>query len=154
MTSQSSGSAEQTGRSGRRGREALGVEYKIFLGVAVFFLITGLIYALWSLEPSGTVLLFFTFMLGLLPGSYLMYWSRHMRPRPEDRPTGTPQDSDAHGAVGSFHDSSPWPFVIGFGFAMVAMGIAYPLWPLVFGVALIAGAMIGVIFESRRGGTV
>jgi hypothetical protein len=152
------GLPEAVGTSGAgrptRGPRGFGVEAPIYVGVGVFFIVVDVIYFVWSHEATGSVLLLFTCLLGLLPGLYLTYHSRRMRARPEDLETATAADPDAHGAVGSFPDSSIWPVVIGFGGTMCVVGLVYPFWPIAFGVSIIIGAMTGVIIESRRGGNV
>ena len=40
-----------------------------------------------------------TVLLGLLPGCYYFWWSRHMKPRPEDRKDATIEEGS--GVIGS-----------------------------------------------------
>ncbi|MGH9103475.1 MAG: aa3-type cytochrome oxidase subunit IV [Acidimicrobiales bacterium] len=129
------------------------IESRILLGVAGFFLIVVLVYWFWSgYEFTGSVLLFFTIILGFLPGSYLFWWSHHMRARPEDRDDGS--HTEAQGAVGSFPDSSIYPFVIGSAATLCIVGFVFPFWTAVIGGGLAIGALTGVVIESRRGGAV
>ena len=65
------------------------IEALILIGVAVFFGIVGAVYWFWAYEPGGTAMLIGTTLLGLVPGSYYMWWSLRMRPRPEDRGEAT-----------------------------------------------------------------
>jgi hypothetical protein len=58
-------------------------------------------------------------LLGLLPGSYYLWWSRRMTPRAEDDPNASLKQGA--GVVGAFPSSSIWPFVLGLGTAMVAL---------------------------------
>ncbi|MDA8392192.1 MAG: cytochrome c oxidase subunit 4 [Actinomycetota bacterium] len=136
----------------RRQIKALRVEWQLLIGTAMFFAITVSIYFFWSGEVSGSVMLFFTVLLGILPGSYLAFWSRRMQPRPEDRPDGT--YADGTGAVGAFPDSSIWPFILGAGAAFSAVSLVFGYWTLVLGLTMVVSAVVGVILESRRGGTV
>jgi hypothetical protein len=139
---------------------SIGVEWRIMAGIGLFFGVTVLIYAFTSVarnvDPStGVVLLIFTVILGVLPGSYLASWSwrmRHQRPRPEDREDATYAESA--GPVGSFPDESIWPVVLGLGAALTVVGIVFPLWLAAVGISLAFGALLGVVVESRRGGTV
>lgn len=136
----------------RRKIGALRVESQLLIGTAAFFAITVTIYFFWSREASGSVLLFFTVLLGVLPGAYLAFWSKRMQPRPEDRPDGT--YAEGTGAVGAFPDASIWPFILGSGAAFSAVSLVFGYWTLVLGLTMVLSALVGVILESRRGGTV
>lgn len=120
--------------------------------VSVVFWAIGLADVYRETTGGGTVMLVAVGLLGLVPGSYYLWWSRHMTPRAEDNPNAL--QSDGAGVVGSFPSSSVWPFVLGFGFAMIALAFVFGLWTGVFGGAVLATAIAGVISESRRGGTV
>ncbi len=120
--------------------------------VSVVFWAVGLADVYRSTTGGGTVMLVAVGLLGLVPGSYYLWWSRRMTPRAEDNPNAL--QSDGAGVVGSFPSSSVWPFVLGFGFAMIALAFVFGLWTGVFGGAVLVTAVAGVISESRRGGTV
>lgn len=136
----------------RRKIEALRVEFQVMLGTGFFGLVVVVLYWFWGHEPSGAIMLLATMLLGFLPGSYLMFWSKRMEPRAEDRPDGA--YSQAMGPVGSFPDSSIWPFVLGTGAAFCAVSLVFGLWTLSIGLSMFASALVGVILESRRGGDV
>ncbi len=139
------------------------IEAKVMLIIAGFFAIASAIYWYvgWGMsigprnpgpEQSGTAMLIATALLGLLPGGYFLWWSRRMRPRPEDRDEATLEDGA--GVVGSFPSSSVWPFVLGLAAALVAIALVFGFWSAVVGFALAISAVIGVVVESRRGGLV
>jgi len=133
------------------------MEYRIMLGIAVFFLVITVGYFLWSGpevdQATGTVLLFFCVVFGGLPGGYLLFRAGRMGGlRPEDRPDA--RISEGSGTVGAFPDSSVWPVVIGFGAALMMIGFVFPFWLAIIGGSLLIGALGGVIVESRRGGSV
>ncbi|HUY64740.1 MAG TPA: cytochrome c oxidase subunit 4 [Acidimicrobiales bacterium] len=128
------------------------IEALIMIGVALFFAMTGVIYWFWGYEQGGTVMLIGTTALGLLPGTYYYWWSRRMKPRPEDRPDATMEEGA--GVIGAFPDSSVWPFVLGMGLFLVVLSVVFGLWLLAPGFALVVSAAVGVTAESRRGGTV
>lgn len=119
--------------------------------VAVVFWAVGLDNVYRETTGGGTIMLVAVCLLGLVPGSYYLWWSRRMTPRAEDNPNAL--QSDGAGVVGSFPSSSVWPFVLGFGFAMIALAFVFGLWTGVFGGAVLVTAVAGVISESRRGGT-
>jgi hypothetical protein len=127
-----------------------GIEARIFLGIALFFAVVDGIYFFTSKENSGSTMLVMTVFLGFLPGAYLWWWGRHMKPRPEDSDSATFEESA--GSVGAFPSSSIWPFVFGMGMAGVALAFVFGAWLAIFGGALGLGALIGYTVESRRGG--
>ena len=47
------------------------------LGVAAFFGVVGIIYWFWAYEQGGFMMLIGTTLLGFVPGSYYLWWSRH-----------------------------------------------------------------------------
>jgi len=133
------------------------VEAIILVGVGFFFAITDVVYWVWGVsqktpEPGGTMILVGTIALGLIPGAYYMWWSRRMKPRPEDRNDATLQDGA--GVIGSFPASSIWPFVFGMGIFLVVLALVFGIWLLFPGLALVLSAAVGYSAESRRGGTV
>ncbi|HEY5252123.1 MAG TPA: cytochrome c oxidase subunit 4 [Acidimicrobiales bacterium] len=128
------------------------IEALFLIGIAIFFGIVGAVYWFWSYEQGGTVMLAGTTLLGLLPGSYYLWWSRRMKPRPEDRTDASIEEG--HGVIGSFPNSSIWPFVLGMGLFLVVLSLVFGLWLLAPGAALVVSALIGVTVESRRGGTI
>ncbi len=128
------------------------IEALFLLGVALFFSVTAIVYWFWGYEPSGTMMLIGTVLLGFVPGTYYYWWSRRMKPRPEDRSEAS--IGEGAGVVGSFPDSSVWPFVLGMGLFLVMLSAVFGLWFLAPGLALVVSAAVGVTVESRRGGTV
>lgn len=135
-----------------KGTGGFRVEAVIFLGCGGFFLLVLGLYWFASYESGGAVLLLFTACLGLLPGSYLFWWSRRMRPRPSDRTNATREEGA--GSVASFPDSSMWPLMMGVGAAFIALALAFSPWLAVIGGMLAVITLAGVVAESRRGGTV
>ena len=128
------------------------VEALLLIGVAVFFAITGAVYWFLSYEDAGFLMLIGTVLLGLLPGSYYLWWSTRMKPRPEDRQDGTIEEGS--GVIGTFPGSSIWPFVMGMGLFLVALSAVFGFWLLAPGGALVISAVTGYTAESRRGGNV
>jgi len=128
------------------------IEARVLLFLSLFGAIVALIYWFTSYEDGGTAMLGAVFLLGLLPGSYLLWWSRRMTPRPEDKADAKPEDGA--GVVGAFPSSSIWPFVLGIAALMVALSLVFGFWTAIFGFTLAISAVIGIIVESRRGGVV
>lgn len=135
------------------------VEAKLLLFIAAFFGAVALVF--WAvglgstyrtITGAGTIMLVGSSLLGLLPGSYYLWWSRRMAPRAEDDPEGTLEQGA--GVIGAFPASSIWPFVLGLSALMVSLSLVFGFWTAVFGLSLAVSAVIGVILESRRGGLV
>jgi cytochrome c oxidase subunit IV len=130
----------------------LKVESRFLVGVAAFFTAVAILYWFTSYEDAGSVMLVFSALLGFLPGTYLLWWSRRMTPRPEDRDEAT--IAEGEGNIGAFPDNSIWPLVLGGGIASIALALVFGVWSAVLGGALVVSAVMGVVLESRRGGVV
>ena len=129
------------------------IEALFLLGIAVFFGIVGVIYWFWAYEQGGNDdARWEPPLLGFVPGSYYLWWSRRMKPRPEDRTDASVEDGG--GVIGSFPTSSIWPFVLGMGLFLIVLSLVFGIWLLAPGFALVISAGVGVTVESRRGGTV
>jgi hypothetical protein len=128
------------------------IEALFLIGIAVFFGVVGVFYWFFSYEQGGTMMLAGTTVLGLLPGSYYLWWSHRMKPRPEDRNDASLEEGG--GVIGSFPNSSIWPFILGMGLFLIVLSLVFGLWLLAPGFAVVISAAIGVTVESRRGGTV
>ena len=124
------------------------IEALVLLGVAVFFGIVGAVYWFTSYEDGGTMMLVGTCLLGLLPGSYYLWWHRRMGDRPEDRDDATIEEGA--GQIATFPNSSIWPFVLGMGAFSLVLAFAFGIWFF----TPISAVMIRVTAESRRGGHV
>jgi hypothetical protein len=121
-------------------------------GTGVFFAVIGGIYWFTSYEDAGFLMLMGSALLGLLPGSYYLWWASKMKPRPDDDPDASIEEGA--GAVDAFPGSSIWPFVLGMGAMFAALTFVFGLWLAPLAAALILSAAIGVTVESRRGGAV
>lgn len=129
------------------------LEAYLLLGVGIFFGTTGLIYWFTSYEDGGFLMLMGTMALGLLPGSYYLFWHRRMgNRRPEDRPDATIEEGA--GVINTFPGSSIWPFVMGAGAFVLVLTMVFGIWLIFPALSLIVSALIGVTAESRRGGHV
>ncbi|MGH9028201.1 MAG: aa3-type cytochrome oxidase subunit IV [Acidimicrobiales bacterium] len=127
-------------------------EAHFLVGVGIFFAVVGLTYWFWGYEQGGTMMLVGTVALGIVPGSYYLWWSHRMKPRPEDREDGSL--SEGAGVIGSFPSSSIWPFVFGMGIFLIVLSLVFGIWLAAPGLVVVVSAVIGYSAESRRGGTV
>jgi hypothetical protein len=120
--------------------------------IGLFFGIIGLVYWFTSYEDAGFLMLIGSALLGLLPGSYYLWWSYRMRPLEGDEAEASV--SDGAGVIDSFPGSSIWPFLLGMGALFAALTFIFGLWLAPIAIALGLSAIIGGVIESRRGGTV
>ena len=127
-------------------------EAHVLLFIAVFFGAVAAAYWIWSLETSGTAMLIGSSLLGLVPGSYYLWWSWRMKPRPEDLKEATMEEGA--GVIGTFPSTSVWPFVLGLAASLVGLALVFGFWTAIVGFVLAIAAVVGVILESRRGGFV
>ena len=128
------------------------IEALFLIGVGIFFGIVGAVYWFTSYEDGGTMMLVGTCLLGLVPGSYYMFWHRKMGNRLEDRQDATIEEGA--GVISAFPGSSIWPFVLGMGAFMTVLAFAFGIWFIFPAFGLIVTALVGVTAESRRGGNV
>jgi len=125
----------------------------VFLaGTGIFFAIIGIVYWFTSYEDAGFLMLLGSALLGLLPGSYYLWWSYKMKPQFNDDPEG--EIAEGAGTIASFPGSSIWPFLLGMGAMFAVLTFVFGLWLAPIAAALIISAAIGVTVESRRGGAV
>ena len=119
----------------------------VFAGTAAFFAVITTLYWFTSYEEAGSTMLLLTVGLGLMPGVWLLWWSRRMAPRPEDR-----EDADiaeGAGTVGAFPGPTAWPATLALGAVLAANGIAFGIWPAVPGFVLLVVAASGAILSGR-----
>jgi len=121
-------------------------------GIGIFFAVIGIVYWTTSYENAGFLMLMGSALLGLLPGSYYLWWSYKMKPQPDDDPNA--EMSEGAGAIDSFPGSSIWPFILGMGAMFTVLTFVFGLWLAPLGGTLILSAAIGGTMESRRGGAV
>jgi len=62
------------------------VDGLFLVGLGIFFAIIGIVYWVFSYEDGGFLMLMGSALLGILPGSYYLWWARHMKPQPDDDP--------------------------------------------------------------------
>lgn len=124
-------------------------EGKVFLGLMAFYLVVVVIYGFWSHDTSGIVLLLFTGTMALMIGYFSMHVSRKVYPRPEDNDYGMPEDANAD--YGFFPPHSWWPMPLAGSAAIIAVGLVFAAWLVVFGVICLFISLVGWVFEYYRG---
>ena len=125
------------------------IEALVFIVVTIFFAVVTPLYWFVSKDPTGTTALAVTFGLGAMIAFYFTLVSRRIRPRPEDR-----LDAEIEEAAGEFGFYSPhswWPLAASLAVSVVFLGLVFAWFIFVIGLALVAIAVIGWIFEYYRG---
>ena len=126
------------------------IEGWLFGAAAVIFLaVTGL-YGLFSKDWTiGTPLLLFTGFLSLIVGYYVLFTSKRVYPRPEDRLDAKVDDADPE--YGFYSPHSWWPLILGFSCFMVVLGLVFANWLVAFGALAVVFAVAGWLFEYYVG---
>jgi hypothetical protein len=131
-------------------------EYRIFLGLALFLLVTAIVYPLWTLgelghvDAIGTTALILSFLLTAMCGGYFWFVSRRIDPRPEDRLDG--EIADGAGEIGFFSPGSYWPFGIAASATVTGLGMVFwQPWLIAVGVVAVLLSSSAMIFEYYTG---
>ena len=124
-------------------------EWVLALCTAVFLVITGVIYWVWSGEVSGTVMLFFGGIAYALIFAFMLvvFLRRKRIPRPEDRKDA--EVEDGAGEIAYFPGNSIWPVAMGAAAIALAIGAAYGKWFWAIGGILMLGALIGFAVDAE-----
>lgn len=140
----------------------------VFWILAVFFFAVAALYTVWSVlsyqdgqvlyatqstsgvEWAGTVALTLSGVLATFLAFYITITQRAVRGTlPEDRLEADVDDGDPE--IGHFSPWSWWPAALGFGIALVFLGLAVGVWIIFIGAPLVVIALIGWNFEYYRG---
>ncbi|WP_024288037.1 cytochrome c oxidase subunit 4 [Cellulomonas sp. KRMCY2] len=126
------------------------IESRLFLFLAPFFLVIGIVYALWSGgEAVGTGALLLTAGLVGMIGFYLSMVARRIDARPEDDQLG--EIEHGAGEQGVYSPWSWWPLILAAGAAISFASLAIGWWLLAIGAVVGVIGLIGWAFEFSRG---
>ena len=115
----------------------------------IFFVPIAAVYWFLSGDPVGTTALALSGALAFLIAFYVLYTSKRVYPRPEDRLDANVDEADPE--YGFFSPHSWWPLVLGLAAFMVVLGLIFAVWLLVLGVFFLILALVGWLFEYYRG---
>ena len=127
---------------------AMKVEWRLFMGAALFFAITASAYWFITYEHAGTAMLGASVPAFAFVGLWLLFQTRGHRPRAEDDGDATP--ADAAEDLGYFPSSSAWPFVLSAGVVVLANGLVFGPPIAVVGVILMVAGVFGYARESDQ----
>lgn len=125
------------------------IEGFLFALACAFYLIVATIYYLLTQDLIGTTVLALTAALSFLVAFYVLFTSKRVWPRPEDRWDADIDEADPD--YGFFSPHSWWPLPVGFAAFLLALGLIFAVWLVVLGVTVLAIAIIGWVFEYYRG---
>ena len=125
------------------------IEGLLFALGSAFYLVVAGIYWYFSRDVIGTTALALTGALAFLVAFYVLYTSKRVYPRPEDRLNGDIEEADPE--YGFFSPHSWWPLAIGLSAAIIGVGLIFAVWIIVFGVFLLFMSLFGWMFEYYRG---
>jgi hypothetical protein len=126
------------------------IEGGLFLGCAVFFAGSDVVYWYASKDPTGSTALGIAVGLAFLTGFYVLFTGRRLsRIRPEDNPRA--EIAEGTGELGFFSPRSWWPLFVGLAAALAALGVAVGWWLFLIGMLFTFLAAIGFVFEYYRG---
>ncbi|AMY25622.1 cytochrome c oxidase subunit 4 [Rhodococcus fascians] len=132
------------------------IEAKIFEILTVFFLLVGIVYALFTglsrtgVEWAGVTAIFLSVGLTLIVGTYFRFVARRLDTRPEDFDDA--EVSDGAGDLGFFSPGSFWPFVLAVAASITALGFAFfQPWLIALGVVCVIASAAGLVFEYHIG---
>jgi hypothetical protein len=125
------------------------VEGLLFAFLAAFLGTITAVYWLLSRDPTGTTALGLCGGLAFIIGYYLLFTSRRLDARPEDRPDA--EIAEGAGEIGFFSPHSWWPILLAGSFSLLGMGLIFGPFMLYIGVGAIALAVVGFTFEYYVG---
>ncbi len=125
------------------------IEGRIFALAAIFFVAIAAIYWYVSYDPIGTTALALSGGLAFLVGFYVLYTSKRVYPRPEDRLDAEVDEADPE--YGFYSPHSWWPLGVGFSAFLVVLGLVFANWIIVLGAVTLMLSLIGWVFEYYRG---
>lgn len=132
-------------------------EARLFMGIAAFLWAAAIAYGFWShlyqghVEVVGVVALVLSGGLAFIPGSFFLFVSRRIDPRPEDRRDA--EIAEGAGEVGFFAPGSYWPMGLAGAAAVLALGFAFvQMWLVIVGICVLLFMIGGLLFEYYTGG--
>ena len=125
------------------------VEGYLFIGCAVFFAGSDIVYWHFSHDPTGSTALALAVGLAFLTGFYVLFTGRRLPLRPEDNSQG--EIAEGTGELGFFSPHSWWPLYVGASAAFTALGFAIGWWMVLIGFVAMLLTSIGFVFEYYRG---
>ncbi|WP_030251017.1 cytochrome c oxidase subunit 4 [Streptomyces violens] len=120
-------------------------EAYLFGGVAAFFLVVDVVYALASLEPAGVAALTVSCLMAAVVSFFCAMNHRRKGARPEDDRQG--EIAHRAGPLDFFPPRSGYPSLTALGAAVAGLGIVFGLWLFLIGFGVLMAGAFGMVFE-------
>ncbi|MFC6065371.1 cytochrome c oxidase subunit 4 [Streptomyces ochraceiscleroticus] len=120
-------------------------EAYLFGGVAAFFFVVDVVYALASLEPAGVAALTVSCLMAAVVSFFCAMNHRRKGDRPEDDRQG--EVRQRAGRLDFFPPKSGYPPLTALGAAVAGLGIVFGLWLFVIGFGVLVAGAFGMVFE-------
>lgn len=123
--------------------------WKLFGGLAVFYLILTVIYWLIGGEPVGIVGMFLSACMAGMVGFYVWFTQKRIgQSLPEDNLSA--QISDGAGELGFYSPHSWWPLPVAFSSCILALGLIIGWWLSLIGLGVLVISIIGMVTEYEK----
>jgi hypothetical protein len=128
------------------------VPWRVFLGVAAFVAVLGVVYWFVTYEDAGTTLLALASGLGLMFGGYLFVQDRRRTGATGTGHAGRAAARPPEPPSGDHYlpEASVWPFGIGVGLFLAVNGLILGLAWTLPGAVLVATSVGGFVRQSRQ----
>ncbi|MYX74961.1 cytochrome c oxidase subunit 4 [Streptomyces sp. SID3915] len=118
----------------------------LFTGVALFFAVTGSVYAAFSTDPAGIAALLVSFLMSALIAGFLWWGYASVGRRPEDRKDA--QVREVGGRRAYFPARSYFPVLTAAGTALLGLGTVEGLWLFLIGAGVLVPGVYGFVLQN------
>jgi hypothetical protein len=125
------------------------INFQLFFGFALFYLLLAIVYWLVGGEPLGIIAMGLSGGLAGLVAFYLWYSLRHQGgDLPEDRDEA--EIADGAGDLGFYSPHSWWPLPVAFSACVAGLGLIIGWWLTFIGVGALLISVIGFVTEYEK----
>jgi len=125
------------------------VNWQLFSGLAVFYVLMSVIYWQVGGEPVGIGGMLLAACLAGMVGFYIWFTQKRIGTvLPEDSLTG--EISDGAGELGFYSPHSWWPLPVAFSACTMGLGLIIGWWLTLIGVGAIMISIIGLVTEYEK----
>ena len=125
------------------------IGYQLFNGLAVFYLLTAVLYWQIGVEAVGITAIGLSGGLAFIVGFYLWFTDRRSGGTlPEDNLEG--EIADRAGEMGFFSPHSWWPLPVGLAMTAVGLGLIIGWWLTLIAAGVLIFSVIGFVLEYER----
>jgi len=123
--------------------------YRLFVGLAVFYAIMTFVYYYVGGEPLGISCLLLSSLLAAMVGYYVWFTNRRIGTTlPEDNPQG--EIADSAGELGFYSPHSWWPLPVALSACTLGLGLLIGWWLSLIGLGALMISVIGMVTEYEK----